>query len=349
MKKTLFLLTSLVLLMLLVGCGKFEIEGEVVTESTPTAAGGEGVTDEVSPAEGPISPSNGTSFSGVRLGLIEIMLILGVLVLASLAIGAFFIIRDRTPSSGYPPSTDAADKKKGIGQLLRFKPTIGSLILALIGWAGIFGFGAILLTIGLILPVGAFTETWTPTLTMPSSILIGANLNERQIRIIPEEEACMLRLVSDQHEQLLCEVAFEGAVLAVDVELQDGMFWSCRAEFNGGSIPCIASFDNNDFQTYILVQSNLGLSQERYQRLADETFNAGWGENDWKWLARGLVGMVSLIVLVLLWRYTGSQIENPSGLVFFLRLAYSGGIGLMIFAIGSFVSFIFLLAFNLID
>jgi hypothetical protein len=53
--------------------------------------------------------------------------------------------------------------------------------------------------------------------------------------------------------------------------------------------------------------------------------------------------------LVLLWRYTGSQIENPSGLVFFLRLAYSGGISLMIFAIGSFVSFIFLLAFNLID
>jgi hypothetical protein len=61
------------------------------------------------------------------------------------------------------------------------------------------------------------------------------------------------------------------------------------------------------------------------------------------------VGAISLIVLVLLWRHTNNQIESSSGPVFIMRLVYSGGISLMVFAIGSFVSFILLLAFNLID
>jgi hypothetical protein len=184
---------------------------------------------------------------------------------------------------------------------------------------------------------------------MPSAILIGANVNERQIRFIPGEEACTLGSISDRQEQLQCDVAFEGAPLAVDVELQEGMFWSCSAEYDSESVPCFASFDSNDYQTYIVVQSNLGLSQESYQQLVDETLNAGWGENDWIWLARGIVGAISLIVLVLLWRHTNNQIESSSGPVFIMRLVYSGGISLMVFAIGSFVSFILLLAFNLID
>lgn len=349
MKKTLFILTSLVLLILLVGCGKFKVEGEVITESTPTADTGEEINLEVSPAEEQISPPNDTSFPGVRLGLIEIILILGVLVLASLAIGAFFIIRDRTPTSDYPPSSDALDEKKGLGRLLRFRPTVVSLILALIGWAGIFGFGAILLAIGLFLPVRSTTETWTPTLTMPSGILIGENMNEGHIRFIPEGEACILGSISDQHQQLLCDVAFEGAQLAVDVELKDGMFWYCDATYDGQPVPCRAGFNNTDRDTFIVVESNLGLSQGRFQQLVDETLNAGWTENDWIWLARGIVGIISLIVFVSLWRYSSNQIEGHSRPVFILRLVYSGGISLMVFATGSFVSFILLLAFNLID
>ncbi len=350
MKKTLFILTSLVLFLLLVGCGQFEIEGEIITESIP-AGTTDGETDVVdSTGDAPITPSNDVSRPTLGFGLIEIiLLILGVVVLASLAIGAFFIIRDRTPTPDYPPSAGVGDEKKRFGQILRFKPTIGSLILALIGWAGIFGIGAILLMIGLILPVRSTTETWRPTLTMPSAILIGENMNERHIRFIPEDEACTLRPISDRNEQLLCDVAFEGAPLAVDVELQDGMFWYCDATYDGQSVPCRASFNNTDRETFIVVESNLGLGQERFRQLVDETLNAGWTESDWLWLAGGIVFVLSLVVFVLLWRHAGNQIEGHLGTVFILRLVYSGGISLMVFAIGSFVSFILLLALNLID
>lgn len=349
MKKTLFILTTLVLLVLLAGCGTFEIEGDIVPESTPTTTTGQEANQEISPVEGPASPAGGTNFPAIRLGVIEIVLILGVLVLASLAVGAFFIIRDRTPKSEYPPSADVEGEKKSVGRLLRFRPSAGALILALIGWAGIFGLLTILLLIGFLVPVSSTTEVWTPTLTLPSAILIGENINERQIRLIPEDEACELRPNSVQNQQLDCDVAFEGASLAVDVELREGMFWNCDATYDGQPVPCRASFNNTDKDTYVVVQSNLGLSQARFQQLVNETLNAGWTETDWIWLGRGIVGVLSLIVFVLLWRHTGYQIEGQSGPATLLRLIYSGGISLMIFVIGSFLSFILLLALNLID
>lgn len=344
MKKTLFISTGLVLLLLLSGCGHFEIQGNIVAESTPTVTAGEAINQEDSLIEAPIPPSNGLN---LRFGLLEIIIILGVLVLASLAVGAFFIIRDRTPTSDYPPSTDVGDEKKSVGRLLGFRPSVGALILALIGWAGIFGFGAILLAIGLFLPFRSYSEVWYPALTLPSSILIGAN--DPRIRLVPGGEDCVIRPISNRQEQLQCEVSFEGSPLAVNVSLEDGTFWSCSADYGGEAVPCLASFGSSDYQTYIVVQSNLGLSQSRYQQLVDETMNKGWGESDWLWLARGIVIVLSFMALILLWRHTGNQVEGRSGRVFILRLAYSAGISLMIFAIGSFLSFILLLAFNLID
>lgn len=349
MKKTLFIITTILVLILLAGCGTFKIESDVVTESTSTPVAGPASNEEISIVEGQNSPTSGSNSPAIRLGLIEIMLILGGLVLASLAVGAFFIIRDRTPKSDYPPSTDNEDNKKSVGRLLRFRPSVGAIILALVGWAGIFGFGAILLVIGLLVPVRSTTETWTPTLTMPSAILIGENMNERHIRFIPEDGACVLRPISDQSQQMGCDVRFEGAPLSVDVELQDGMFWSCSATYDDQPVPCRASFNSTDKDTYVVVESNLGLSQERFQQLVKEKLNEGWTETDWIWLGRGIVGVLSLIVFVVLWRQTGSRIDISSGPALIMRLVYSGGISLMIFGIGSFLSFILLLALNLID
>ena len=242
--------------------------------------------------------------------------------------------------------SDSEEEKKNITQLLRFKPDVVSTLLALLAWAGIIGLIAILITVGLILGQSTFADEWEPALTHPSSILIGAN--DPHIRLVPKQEACRIRSLSDGSEQLLCDVPFEGASLAVNVKLEDGMRWHCSAEYDGQSVPCRASFDSQRDTTYIVVQSDLGLSEERSRKLVEDTRNIGWGEDDLIWLTIGIVTVLSLGVFVLLWRHSGKNASDRSNATV-LRVAYSAGISLMILVTASYVSFAVLLAFNLID
>lgn len=244
-----------------------------------------------------------------------------------------------------PP--DSEEEKKSIKRLLRFKPDGVSVILALLVWAVILGSIAILITVGLSLGRYAFADEWEPALTHPSSILIGKD--DPHIRLIPEEEKCRIRSLSNGGEQLLCDVPFEGASLALNVELEDGIRWHCSAEYDGQPVPCRASFDSQDYETYIVVQSDLGLSEERSRKLLEDTMNIGWGERELIWLASGIVTISSLAAFVLLWRNSGKNANDRSTTTIVLRAAYSAVISLMIFVVANYVSFVVLLAFNLID
>ena len=181
----------------------------------------------------------------------------------------------------------------------------------------------------------------------PFSILIGED--DPHIRLIPEEETCRIRSLSDGGEQLLCDVAFEGASLALNVELEDGIRWQCSAEYDGQPVPCQAGFDSQDYETYIVVQSDLGLSEERSRKLLEDTRNIGWDERELIWLATGIVTISSLAAFVLLWRHSGKHASDRSTTTTVLRVTYSAGISLMIFLVANYVSFVVLLAFNLID
>jgi hypothetical protein len=282
------------------------------------------------------------------MGVIEVVAVLGVLVAASLVVvGAYFLIPDRRAASDYSPTPDSKKEKKSITQLLRFNPDVQSTILALIVWAGIIALTAILvITLVLFLGRDAFANEAELALTHPSSILVGPNLPH--IRLIPGEEACQIRSPSDESEQLQCDVPFENALLALNVKLEDGTFWYCSAEYDGQSVPCQASFDSRDSATYIIVKSNLGLSEERFRQLAEDTANAGWSESDSIWLARGIVTVLSLGVFALLWRHSGKR-TNDHSTATVLRVVYSAGISLMFFGIANYVSFAVLLVFNLID
>lgn len=244
-----------------------------------------------------------------------------------------------------PP--DSEEEKKSVRRLLRFRPDGVSVILALVVWAVILGLIAILITVGLSLGRDAFAGEWEPALTQPSSILIGEE--DPHIRLIPEAEACRIGPLSDGDEQLSCDIIFEGASLALNVELQDGMSWLCRAEYDGQSVPCQASFDSKDYETYIVVESDLGLSEERSRKLLEDTMNIGWGERELIWLASGIITILSLAAFVSLWRHSGKQASDRSTTTTVLRVAYSAGISLMIFLVANYVSFVVLLAFNLID
>jgi len=246
------------------------------------------------------------------------------------------------------PTIDSEKEKKTIPQLLRFNPDVVSTILALSVWAGIIGLTASLIIVGLFLGQAAFADEWEPALTHPSSILIGEKSS--YIRLIPEKEACQISSFSDGNERLLCDFPFEGSSIALNVELEDGTSWraTCSAGYDSKAFPCDASFAIPDNKTYIIVQTKLGLSEERFQQLVTDTANIGWSEKDSIWLARGLVTFMSLCVLGLLWRHSGRYTNEHSSAAI-LRVVYAAGISLMIFASANFVSFAALLAFNLID
>jgi hypothetical protein len=349
MKRTLLRLATITLI-LLTSCGTFVVDGQLVDEIPPTFApaaplpGDAAAVQEMPGGQdaGPRLPSSPVSF-----GLIEIGIILILMVAASTVVGAFFLIRDRKPASDYPQIQDSAKRRKGIIQLLRFKPDAVSIVVALCAWAVLIGMLSILATGALFLGRDALTEDWEPALTYPSAVLVGSN--SPHIRLIPDEEACTLTTRSDESEQLLCDMQFEGALLETDVTLEDGMSWYCSAFYAGDSVPCSASFDMKDNQTYVVIHSNLNLSAARYQQLAEDTVDTGWGEQEWLGLARAVVAGFSLAMLLLLWRHSGKRLDDqPSPRVLF-RAIYAFCISLITFGAANYISILILLTLKLVD
>jgi hypothetical protein len=276
----------------------------------------------------------------------EMGIVLSLMVAASTVVGAFLLIRDRKPASDYPQIQDSAKRRKGVVQLLRFKPDAISVILAICAWTVLIGILSILATGALFLGRDVLAEEWEPALTHPSSVLIGENAPH--IRLIPDEEDCTPTALAAGSEQLLCEAQFEGALLELDITLEHPA-WYCSAFYAGESVPCRAGFGMKDYQTFVVIQSNLGLSAARYQQLAEETVDTSWGENEWLGLARVFVVGFSLATLLLLWRHSGRRLDDqPSPRVLF-RAIYAFGIGLIAFWATSYVSILLLLAFKLVD
>ncbi len=141
----------------------------------------------------------------------------------------------------------------------------------------------------------------------------------------------------------------DGAALHVDVELEDNSAWYCSALYDNQSVPCFASFDPQDEQTYIFIDSDLGLSTERYQQFAKTQVDSGWSEQDWLRMAIGIVFGLSIVVMVVLWRHSGKRsIEHQrAGMLF--RFIYVFGIGSMVFFVTHYVSLLVLLLVGVVD
>jgi hypothetical protein len=344
MKRTLLSLATITLI-LLTGCGTFVVEGRLVDELPPTLT-----PSTTLPGDAAVVQSSDIETGAPSLpfsfGLMEMGIVLSLMVAASTVVGAFLLIRDRKPASDYPQIQDSDKRRRGVIELLRFKPDAVSVIVALCAWTVLIGILCIVVTGALFLGRDALAEEWEPALTHPSSILIGENAPH--IRLIPNEEECTLTVLSAGSEQLLCETQFEGALLELDVTLEHPA-WYCSAFYAGESVPCRASFDMTDYQTFIVIQSNLGLGAARYQQLAEETVDTGWGEKEWIGLARAIVAGFSLAMLLLLWRHSGKRLDDqPSPRILF-RAIYAFGIGLITFWATSYVSILLLLALKLVD
>ncbi|MFZ0549114.1 MAG: hypothetical protein WAM60_26945, partial [Candidatus Promineifilaceae bacterium] len=82
MIKARFMFAILVLLLFLAGCGKFEIKGDLVTETSTFTVTDAEIDQNTGIGEGQIAASDSPTLG---LGLIEIACIFGVLILAGVA------------------------------------------------------------------------------------------------------------------------------------------------------------------------------------------------------------------------------------------------------------------------
>lgn len=349
MKNTLFKLLILVMLMTLAACGTFKIDGQLQPGNSQTST----TTQSESTIEGPTQPATlpatavtSTSSQGLSEFMVVLALLVFVSLVAAVVIGIYMLVRNKSAASAYPTIGDEETGSKGVLHLLRFKPTALSTLFSLFIWAGIIGIGTII-TIGfLLLGLNIFPrEPWAHTLTQLSSVLISKN--DQYIKLLPETSSCYFVESSDTQQELACELTVEGKPLAITVELENKAFWYCDARYENKLVPCSASFDALDYQTYVILESDLGLSPTRFQQLMEETRDISWSEQDWIWLSRVVVFLLSLMLLGLLWRASHREALSPGGII--LRIIYSGGISVMFFGAVNYIAFGLLLVLYLID
>ena len=343
MKKRITLLAgALLLLILQISCGGFTLESRLIPEATPTLPAAHAVSDDS------LQVATDQVNAGPQIGLSELLIIVGVLVTASLVIGIYLTLTDRSPINELVPAPTTDQERRTLFRLLSFRPHYGALFLTLAAWALVLGVLTIAVLSGLLLLFRALPEEEsTIVLTQPSTLLIG--VEEPYLHLVPEETACTLSRPAATSEQLLCVIELAGGNLKVDVVLEDSTAWYCSAFYDGQSLPCRASFSMDDLQTFLVINSDLGLSERQRQQLADEQPNPGWQEADWINLSRATAAVLALISLILLWRHSGKALAAESNASGLSRVIYSTSISFMIFGITNLLSQFMLLLLGLID
>ena len=214
-------------------------------------------------------------------------------------------------------------------RVLRFGPSFRFVALALLAWTVAAAAIAVFVIAGLFaLNSASSREPWQPTLTKPVSILIGKQ--DHYMHLGWKHFTCAM--VSGE-SRIHCGATVEGSLLETAIMLGDHSLL-CDASYAGKMVPCWASW-NDHLQSYVVIESDLGLDGARFQQLVDQTANVGWGEADWIRVAAGVAIGIGAVLASLLWGHSG-RVEGTtlsagwSSPVTVLRLIYAAGAGLMV-------------------
>lgn len=340
-----------ILIIILSGCGRFAVEGQMVPETTPTplpSSAESAAAVQIAPETNDtatVEPPHAATFP--RLGFSEILIIFfSVLVVASLVLGIYLTLSNQPPILEYRPMPDIQPGRANLFHLLQFNPDPISLILTLSAWT--VTLGVVMIGIFALLLFGGriFDQEQPIALTIPSAILI--ENNAEYVRLPLDDLRCSLT-VDISGEQLLCTMPFEGQALALDVTLEDEMFWYCTVKYGDENVPCGASFDMKDSQTYIVLSSDLGLSALRLQQIAEDSSPTGMTEAQWVDISRLLAALLALGCLLVLWRHSKGRSLEKSRTQAFMAAFYSVSISLMIFGLSYYLGVFLLLTLKLVD
>lgn len=340
-----------ILIIILSGCGRFAVEGQMLPETTPTplpssveSAAAVQIAPETSDAA-TVEPPQAATFP--RLGFSEILIIFSsVLVAASLVLGIYLTVSNQPPILEYRPMPNIQLEKANLFHLLQFNPDPRSLLLTLSAWTVTLGVMMIGIFALLLLGGRIFDQEQTIALTIPSAILIE---NNTEYAHLPLDDLTCSLTADISGEQLLCTMPFEGQALALDVALEDETFWSCTVKYGDEHVPCRASFDMKDLQTYIVLHSDLGLSAVRLQQIAEDSSPTGMTEAQWLDISLLLAALLALGFLLVLWRHSKGRSIEKSRTQAFMAAFYSVSISLMIFGLSYYLGIFLLLTLKLVD
>lgn len=339
---------AILILIILSGCGRFAVEGQVVSETTPTplpSSAKEVAAIQIAPDVATIEPPQAVAFP--RLGFSEIFIIFSsVLVIASLVLGIYLTISNQSPTLDYRPIPDIQPGKANFFHLLQFNPDPKSLFLTFSAWTVMLGIVMIGIFALLLLGGQVFDQEQTIALTIPSAILIE---NNTEYVYMPLDDLVCSLTADISGEQLLCTMPFEGQLLALDVTLEDESLWYCTVKYGDENVPCRASFDMKDLQTFILLRSDLGLSALRIQQFAEQSSPTGMTETQWLGISRLLAALLAFGCLLVLWRHSKARTIVNSRPQAFMAAFYAVSISLMIFGLSYYLGIFLLLTLKLID
>ena len=339
-----------ILILLLAGCGRFAIEGQVMVEATPTATI-DSTELQVNPEATagsiiPPAPSTADISRLPRFGLAEILFLTGLLLVASFILGAYLLITGRPLVLDVRPMQAEHAEPATLLSLLRFRPNVWAVLLSLCTWTFTLSIVAVFIIIGMaLLARSNVNRDADITLTVPSAIMLTSS--GRHVTLPLSDLECTLDKGTDR-EQLLCEMMLDDQMLTLDVVLIAGTFWECTSTYEDKPVPCRASFSDEDLQTYVILESALGLSDIRIQQLISAQPTSGPSAARWLDLAWVMAGACALAACAILWRHSRARIDRPSQATSVLAATYSIGASLTLFWLVYCITVLALLLFGVV-
>lgn len=234
---------------------------------------------------------------------------------------------------------------------LQFRPRATAVIGALVGWTVLLA-ALVIFWMVTTAVIGAVTRPQQLQLRGISSFVAESARGWGYIRFDVRDFDCAINAA---RTEVACVGKFKGQPLQTVVTLHDDTLHEgigCTAAYDGTAVPCHAGFEAGAPPTraFVLLESNLGLTDTEFAAMAAETADVGWQERDWLRLGVLLSTGVALLALAGLWRHSGRRVGDVTGgCTIWLRLIYSGGVSTLIWAAAQVIVLWTLLALNLVD
>lgn len=235
---------------------------------------------------------------------------------------------------------------------LQFRPRPAAVIGALVGWTVLLA-ALVIFWMVTTAVIGAVTRPQQLQLRGISSLVAENDRGWGYIRFDLRNFDCKRNAA---RTEVACSGTFAGQPLQTVVTLHHDTLREgavrCTALYGGTAVPCHAGFEAGAPPTraFVLLESNLGLTDTEFAAMAAETADVGWQEQDWLRLGVLLSTGVALLALAGLWRHSGRRVGDVSGgRPIWLRLIYSGGVSALVWAAAQVNVLWTLLALNLVD
>jgi hypothetical protein len=123
-----------------------------------------------------------------------------------------------------------------------------------------------------------------------------------------------------------CEGVIENSPLEIAVTYTDSSKSKpespigCKAFYAGKAVACRAGFDFQSqkapFPTFVIINNDLGISQQRLQQLRQQNWVTNTSEDDWIRLANLAALTIGAITIIWLWQYPSRQANRHINPIF---------------------------------